>query len=110
MHKGPTANIRLRALDILAFISEHADWRAAIGVLRVLDEAMGRIPKNERRVNDVEAFRAEWHNDRLAGLELLRTLSANIKCPPFASLPEDNCCASSAMRKTSFFARHAAPL
>ena len=74
VHQANTASIRRRAREILAFITEHADWRAAIGVLRVLEDVMRRIVKNERWVTDADAFRAEWRNDRLAGLELLRAV------------------------------------
>ena len=66
--------VRHRAREILAFIFEQGDWRAAIGVLRVLDDVMRRIVKQQRWVSDSDAFREDWRGDRLAGLELLRAV------------------------------------
>jgi hypothetical protein len=81
VHKGNTAVIRQRAVQILAIITEQGDWRGAIGVLRVLDDVMQRIVKHQRWVGDVEAFRTDWRNDRLAGLELLRAVIRNYPEP-----------------------------
>lgn len=74
VHQTNTVGIRQRAIAILATIIEQADWRAAIGVLRVLDVVMRRIVKHQRWVSDADAFRAEWRGERLGGLELLRAV------------------------------------
>lgn len=67
-------NVRRRALKILAHVIEKGDWRAGIGVLRVLDDVMRRIVEKERWVAEVDAFRIACRRERLAGLELWRTL------------------------------------
>ncbi len=74
VHQTNTAGIRQRAIAILASIIEQADWRAAIGVLRVLDDVMRPIVKQQRWVGDSDAFRGDWRGDRLAGLESLRAV------------------------------------
>ncbi len=74
VHRTRTADIRQRAREILSVIIEEADWQSAIGVLRVLDDAMRRVGKHERWTNDVEAARTEWRDERLAALNLLLNL------------------------------------
>lgn len=74
VHKANTAGIRERALEIIAFMIEQADWRAAIGVLRVLDDVMRRIVNSQRWVTDVDTFRADWRDERRAGLDLLNAV------------------------------------
>lgn len=69
-----TARIRQRALKILTTIIEQADWRAAVGVLHVLNDSTRGVGKNQGSVDDANTLCAEWREERLAGLDLLRSV------------------------------------
>ncbi len=74
VHQANTVPIRQQALTILSWLIERSDARTAAGVLRVLDHVMRRVVQRQRWVEDVDAFRSEWREERLAGLNLLRAI------------------------------------